>query len=927
MLGFVDIRPAERRPALGAFLGLLGITAGHTLLETARDALFLAKLPAARLPWMYMAIAAIGLALAQLRRPKGRSATGSEGKTAVVRSLLLAATIDVGFWVASSWKGTWFLYALYVWTGIFASWVIVQFWLLLGQSFTVGQAKRIFGFIGAGSVLGAVGGAALARTLAGFLPAQHLLLGAAATLVVTALGPVLLLRAEPASEVTAASAARASLRADLKLVGRDPYVKRILLLTLLSTVALTTVDFLFKYAVVARKAPAELAAYFADVYLVFNSIALVVQVGLVGWALRTLGLHRALWALPVLLATGAAGVIAGGGLVAALLLKGVDGALRHSLHKTSAELLYLPLPDATRARAKPFIDLVGQRGGQALASIGILGLMALAVPADKEKALAVVVAVLVTAWIGVALTIRGHYLEVFRATLRDGKMDYRGDLPALDLGALETLFLALNSSKDAEVIGALDMLAAQSRQRLIPALVLYHPSKSVVLRALEIFTAERRNDFLPIADRLLSHADVEVRAAALRARIAVEPDPDFLRARLNDEQLELRATALVSLLSRGWMVGAEAETSLRALREDASPAVRVALAQAIGCVAGGTVGDDDDGPQVPRDLGGRFEETLLELAMSPEPEVCTEVAIAMGRLGSERFLPILAAWIARREEGAAAREALAAIGAPALAHLAGQVDDRSLPLNVRWALPRAIALFDPLKATAVLLPLLERSEGMMRFRILRALSKLRADDPDLELDAGVLGRAAEDTARAAFRLLDWRCSLLAGTAENPQRATPAHELLVTMLRDKEAHALGRLFRLLGLLHPHENFERIHRGLLKSSAKTRASSRELVENVVEPPLRNAILTLIDELPDEERLARAAPWYRRAGVSYEETMRTLLARGGETASVASYHAAEIGLRVTARPPAVDVGAKTVLAAALDEQKRAKGVAHAP
>jgi AAA family ATP:ADP antiporter len=925
MRGLVDIRPAERRPALGAFLGLLGITAGHTLLETARDALFLAKLPAARLPWMYMAIAAIGLALAQLRRPKGRSGAGSEGKTAVVRSLLLAAVIDVGFWAASSWKGTWFLYALYVWTGIFASWVIVQFWLLLGQSFTVGQAKRIFGFIGAGSVLGAVGGAALARTLAGFLPAQHLLLGAAGTLVVTALGPVLLLRAEPASEVSAASAARASLRADLKLVGRDPYVKRILLLTLLSTVALTTVDFLFKYAVVARKAPSELAAYFADVYLVFNSVALVVQVGLVGWALRTLGLHRALWALPVLLATGAAGVIAGGGLVAALLLKGVDGALRHSLHKTSAELLYLPLPDATRARAKPFIDLAGQRGGQALASIGILGLMALAVPADKEKALAVVVAVLVTAWIGVALTIRGHYLEVFRATLRDGKMDYRGDLPALDLGALETLFLALNSSKDAEVIGALDMLAAQSRQRLIPALVLYHPSKSVVLRALEIFTAERRSDFLPIADRLLSHADVEVRAAALRARIAAEPDEDFLRARLNDEQLELRATALVSLLSRGWMVGAEAETSLRALREDSSPAVRVALAQAIGCVAG-PAGADDDEPQVPRDLGGRFEETLLELARSPEPEVCTEVAIAMGRLGSERFLPILAAWIARREEGAAAREALAAIGAPALAHLAAQVDDRSLPLNVRWALPRAIALFDPPKATAVLLPLLERSEGMMRFRILRALSKLRADDPELELDAGVLGRAAEDTARAAFRLLDWRCSLLAGTAAHPQRATPAHELLVTMLRDKEAHALGRLFRLLGLLHPHENFERIHRGLLKSSAKARASSRELVENVVEPPLRNAILTLIDELPDEERLARAAPWYRRTAASYEETMRTLLARGGETASVASYHAAEVGLRVTARPPPVAAGAGTALAAALEEQKRAKGVAHA-
>ena len=40
-----DVRPAERRGATAAFLTIFGILAGHTLLETARDALFLARLP------------------------------------------------------------------------------------------------------------------------------------------------------------------------------------------------------------------------------------------------------------------------------------------------------------------------------------------------------------------------------------------------------------------------------------------------------------------------------------------------------------------------------------------------------------------------------------------------------------------------------------------------------------------------------------------------------------------------------------------------------------------------------------------------------------------------------------------------------------------------------------------------------------------
>ena len=40
-----DVRPDERRIAWSAFLTLFGMLAGHTVLETARDALFLARLP------------------------------------------------------------------------------------------------------------------------------------------------------------------------------------------------------------------------------------------------------------------------------------------------------------------------------------------------------------------------------------------------------------------------------------------------------------------------------------------------------------------------------------------------------------------------------------------------------------------------------------------------------------------------------------------------------------------------------------------------------------------------------------------------------------------------------------------------------------------------------------------------------------------
>ena len=59
--------------------------------------------------------------------------------------------------------------------------------------------------------------------------------------------------------------------------------------------------------------------------MILNILALASQLLLMGWLLKVLGLHRALWVLPSLIALGAAGVAFGGGVVAALVLKGADG--------------------------------------------------------------------------------------------------------------------------------------------------------------------------------------------------------------------------------------------------------------------------------------------------------------------------------------------------------------------------------------------------------------------------------------------------------------------------------------------------------------------------------------------------------------------------------------------------------------------------
>ena len=156
-----QIRPGERRQTYAASVLIGGIMAAHSLIETARDALFLARLPPARLAWVYLAIAGVSLALFVLQERRGVRS----GRTPLATWLVVSAAVDVLLWSVIAQPGTWALYTLYIWSGVFASLVVVRFWTLLGDLFSISQAKRVFSLIGAGGVGGAILGSLLARTL------------------------------------------------------------------------------------------------------------------------------------------------------------------------------------------------------------------------------------------------------------------------------------------------------------------------------------------------------------------------------------------------------------------------------------------------------------------------------------------------------------------------------------------------------------------------------------------------------------------------------------------------------------------------------------------------------------------------------------------------------------------------------------------
>jgi ATP:ADP antiporter, AAA family len=881
-----QIRRGEGRGTVGAFLLLFGILAGHTLLETARDALFLRHLPAEHLPWVYLAIAVIAFFVAQLQAGSGKRVTP---RTALALWLVLSGLVTAAFWLFDSDHASGSLYALYIWSGLFGSVSLVLFWLVLGSFYTVTQAKRLYGFIGAGSVLGALAGAAAARAITGLLDTETLLVVAAGAMLVSGGLVAVVLRdggaeKKPVTRRQRRRASMGSIAEGLRAIRQHAYLRRVAALVVLTTVVFTLVDYVFKSEVANRVDADDLGTFFATFYLALNAIALVVQLGLVSWLLRVFGVHRALLVLPVLLALGSGAVAVGGGLWAVLLMKGADGGLRHSLYRTSVELLYVPVADRVRERIKPVIDVLGHRGGQAACSLLILLTVAVGLEAPL---LGLGVVALAAAWVWLATDMRHHYLDLFRATLREGSIESRPGLRALDLGALETLFQALNSPDDEEVLGALDLLAQQERFNLVPALILYHPSRSVVLQALEGFVTTGRRDIVPMSERLLRHYDPEVRAAVLRARVRLAPNEAELREALEDDVPLVRATALVALTSGDWLRPEEAREALARLHNGASSEEAIAMARVIR-----------------RQPSPLFSRTLLALqAQTDDLDVKAEVAWAMAEIADESFIDALIPMLALRDLREAAREALVRIGEPALEALDRALSDRGAHHRLRRHLPRTLSRFANARAVDLLLEhLLRERDSVVRYKILRGLGRIAADHPGLEMDPKRLSVALNRTVEVAFRLLDWRRQLLAGAEEEPARRTAGLSVLVALLEDKERQLVESIFRVVGLCFPAEDVEQIYRGLFGDDLKVQASAQELLDHLLEPPLRGALLALVDDVPDDERLAAARPLYRSKPLSYPALLRVMLESESEaTRAVVAYHVGEVRL-VALRPQLV-------------------------
>lgn len=272
------------------------------------------------------------------------------------------------FWLVfrSGEAGTWVSATFFIWGSVFNLFVVSLFWSLMSELWSTEEAKRLFGFIGAGGTAGALAGPAITQLVIGRVGTHDLLLLAALLLGGALVLSLLLRRFRPGHGDHEIEPAGGRMLDGAVKVFSDPYFGRIALFVLLANVV-GTFFYLEQSRLVASAIPdsAERVRFFSGRDLAVSILTLGIEVFGTAAVMRRLGLTVALAALPVTALVGTLALTVEPVLWVVAAVMVAERVVAFSLSSPATKVMYTLAAPADKYKVQSFVDTVVYRGGDA----------------------------------------------------------------------------------------------------------------------------------------------------------------------------------------------------------------------------------------------------------------------------------------------------------------------------------------------------------------------------------------------------------------------------------------------------------------------------------------------------------------------------------------------------------------------------------
>ncbi|MCF8367535.1 MAG: HEAT repeat domain-containing protein [Bacteroidales bacterium] len=850
-----DIRPGEYRKAILMQLNIFLIISTLLIVKPAVNGLFLAKLGVENLPNAFVLVAVFaGLVSFIYSRLLSRIALNSIITRTMMWSVI--SLIIFGLLLRFNVLEGWVLYIFYIWVAIFAVLSASQFWILANIVFNPREAKRLFGFIGAGAIAGGIFGGYLTSLIADWITSENLLFVAAFLLVFCIPITQTIWKKEVLKSQTQFQRKKRFKGFEgnpIALIKKSKHLTYLATIIGIGVIVAKLVDYQFSAIASANISnPDELTAFFGFWFSSFNVISLLIQLFFTRKLVGVFGVGTSLFILPFGIVLGAFLVLIFPELWAVIILKLVDGSLKQSVNKSATELMVLPIPLEIKNQTKSFIDVFVDS-----AATGISGLILIFLVTGFDlstRLISIMIIALFFVWIYFSRKIRQEYIHSFKIKIEQNKEKGEAKDP-FDFSkesVLNGLRNVLQKGNEMQVLFILRKIKEVPDERLFEDVIklLEHPSSLIRAEVLQCIYFFRNRRVVEKVLPLIKDPDQQVKTAAFEYLIehAPENQVDLFTKYLQDKDYRVRGAALVSLAT---------ET-----RDNAELRSKFSLEDKVKKKVSSLAGLKD-----PEEIKFRKIVILKAIALSniPEhypvikqymkdddPDIVKQAISSAGNTMSQDFIDPIATFLNIEAYRPLAKTAFLNYG-PGIIESFNEIVRKDIwGMELLHHIPSIAGQFGVQQSVEFLFFLLDHSDIGLRMESLKALNALKISHPNLRFhNKDVIKRVLEE----AHLYLETLTALYSQTSvtselvkeierEKQNKILDARKSLISLLEKRLDGNLERIFRLLGLKYPFEDILNIYQGIQSKKPDMRVNAIEFLDNLLETNLKKILVPIVE-----------------------------------------------------------------------------------
>ncbi|MEA1784743.1 hypothetical protein U1E44_01445 [Arenibacter sp. GZD96] len=846
-----DIRDGEFRISFLMQAYIFLIIASLLIFKPTVNAIFLSDLGVERLPFAFLLVA-VGAIISSYFYSKALQKIALNRLiqftliTAIVLLLSLAILLKV------HWTSPWILYFFYTWVAIHAVLAASQFWVLTNLVFNAREAKRLFGFIGSGAILGGIFGGYLTSWLAPVIGNENLFFVAAGMLLccIPLLKKIWRSRVENVHIRKQKTHSEVAADRPMMLIKNSRHLTYIAGIVAISVLVAKLVDYLFNdFAAAAITDPDALTSFFGFWFSTFNLMSLGVQLFFTQRVVGTWGVGFSLLLLPFGIFAGCLLFFVVPELAIVIFIKAADATLKQSINKSAIELLTLPLPFELKNKTKSFIDVVVDSLATGMAGfILIFVIKGLELP---SRYISGIVLMLVGVWVFFVSRVRREYFKTFRenlALISDApEKNKPGQKKVSVVKGMKNVFL---NGTESQILFMLKKLQEINDKRFVNDVqaLLSHPSYQVRTAAIQNMYFLNNASVVTEVSQLLQTEDDELIVATLEYLLlhASRNSHYVFDVYLDHENTQIANAALYCL----------ARESGDNLDLKQAYTLRERIANGVQMVCHG-LEDKSSLKMLLLTIGSsklpEFYPFLLRYLDSENIELQETAIISIGNTMDMELAPNLFRFLSDKTLRKITEDALLNFGTLLLSLLKKTVKDRLAPLDTCRYLPMVIGAFNTQDAVHELLQIADDEDLNIRVEALRSLSSLKLKSPHLKFNAyKVVAVIFEECQLYHQTLLAMHTQIIISYRNRKKLKQPvsdeereARNSLLELLDRRLEAGLERIFMLLGLRYRQKDIEIAYAGIKSQKQEIQANALEFLDNLLDNKLKKRVLPIIED----------------------------------------------------------------------------------